>query len=282
MPKVLIPIPDLDFDPSETAIPWYYLTKAGFEIVFATKSGKAGRCDQIMLDGIGLDIWGNIPFIKNLVLIGRILRANSEAREKYANMSKSKEFQSPISWNEIKNHEFDGVFIPGGHRARGMRDFLESDTLQSFLRDFIKTNRPIGAVCHGPLLLARSIDEMTGKSIIHSRKCTALTWNLEKSANDIGNILRYWDKNYYRTYTEDKGEKYGQKSVENEMKSLIGNENFLVPPRQDFRKNSGLFRDNENDNTPSFVVIDQNLITARWPGDINTISKNFVNLFRKR
>lgn len=282
MVKVLIPIPSRDFDPSETAVPWYLMKKAGFEIVFATPDGSAGKCDEIMLDGIGLDIWGNIPALRKLVLFGRILSANSKARTHYLEMEKSPEFQNPIKWGAIKTGDFDGVIIPGGHRARGMRQFLESEVLQGFLADFIKTDKPIGAVCHGPLLLARSIDKDTQKSILYDRKCTALTWNLEKSANNFGNFLRYWDKDYYRTYKEDAHEKYGAKSVESEIKSLIQSGNFISPPLNDFKINSGLFRDTENDFSPSFIVIDKNLITARWPGDIHAFAYGFINLFGNR
>ncbi len=278
MPKILMPIPSRDFDPSETAVPWHVFKEAGFEVIFATPNGKIGICDEIMLDGKGLDIWGNIPILRNLVVFGQILRANRDAREKYAKMSESPEFQKPINWSKVGETEFDGVFLAGGHRARGMCQYLESDILQNFLRDFIKTQKPIGAICHGPLLLARTKDEATKQSIIFGRKITALTWALEKSANDLGNILRWWDRNYYRTYNEIKGEKYGERSVESEIKSLIGAENFCLPDKG-FKINSGLFRDSDIDESASFVVQDKNIVTARWPGDVYALAKKFVALF---
>ena len=34
--KVLIPLPDKDFDVTEVAVPWKLLRDAGFQVVFAT------------------------------------------------------------------------------------------------------------------------------------------------------------------------------------------------------------------------------------------------------
>ena len=51
--KVLIPLPDTDFDTTEVAVPWQLLTEAGHDVVFATEhGGSAPRCDQRLLDGV--------------------------------------------------------------------------------------------------------------------------------------------------------------------------------------------------------------------------------------
>ena len=51
--KVLIPLPDTDFDTTEVAVPWRLLTEAGHDVVFATEhGGSAPRCDQRLLDGV--------------------------------------------------------------------------------------------------------------------------------------------------------------------------------------------------------------------------------------
>ena len=39
--RVLIPLPDRDFDPTEVAVPWRVLCDAGHQVVFATE--RAGR-----------------------------------------------------------------------------------------------------------------------------------------------------------------------------------------------------------------------------------------------
>ncbi|EMO26929.1 hypothetical protein LEP1GSC170_2922 [Leptospira interrogans serovar Bataviae str. HAI135] len=55
--KVLIPLPSVDFDPSETSIPWKILKENGYEVFFATPNGKPGSADFRMLTGKGLGIW---------------------------------------------------------------------------------------------------------------------------------------------------------------------------------------------------------------------------------
>jgi putative intracellular protease/amidase len=56
MSTVLIPIPDLDFDPTEVAVSWQVLTEAGHHVVFASESGTPGQPDELMVTGQGLDL----------------------------------------------------------------------------------------------------------------------------------------------------------------------------------------------------------------------------------
>ena len=41
--RVLVPLPDADFDTTEVAVPWRLLTEAGHEVVFATERGGSRR-----------------------------------------------------------------------------------------------------------------------------------------------------------------------------------------------------------------------------------------------
>lgn len=51
--RVLVPLPDRDFDTTEVAVPWQRLTDAGHEVVFATEGGgSAPRCDARLLTGV--------------------------------------------------------------------------------------------------------------------------------------------------------------------------------------------------------------------------------------
>ena len=70
-PKVLIPMADYGHDPTgelssclsyvlvgryssllETAVPYTAFKKAGFEVQFATETGRAPECDKKMLQGV--------------------------------------------------------------------------------------------------------------------------------------------------------------------------------------------------------------------------------------
>ena len=37
--RVLLPVPDRDFDVTEVAVPWHYLKERGCDVVVATESG---------------------------------------------------------------------------------------------------------------------------------------------------------------------------------------------------------------------------------------------------
>lgn len=50
--RVLIPLPDHDFDVTEVSVPWHQLTQAGHEVVFATEAGAVPAADQRLLDGV--------------------------------------------------------------------------------------------------------------------------------------------------------------------------------------------------------------------------------------
>ncbi len=266
MTRVLIILPKNNYDPSEMAIPAKTIKDAGFELNFATPNGDISYADEIMFSGQGLDIWGKIPLLKKLIFIGAILRANKNARNAYNEVIQYHEFKNPIKYENINPNEYDALIIPGGHKADGMAQFLENEILKNVILNFNLQNKIIGAICHGPLLLARTIDPKTAKSVIYNKKITALPWELEKTANQIANFTRFWDKNYYRTYVETKDQIYGYMGVENEIKRLIGSENFQLP-KNNFKKSSGIFRDSPNDFSASFIVHDENIITARWPGD---------------
>ena len=282
MAKVVVPIPARDFDPTEVAVPWLELTRRGHVVIVATPDGAPSRADEIMLTGEGLDPWGFIPGLRKLPLVGRGLRANRDGRAAYARMIPSAAFQSPMRWDEVTRDMFDGLVLPGGHRARGMRQYLESPLVQQLAIAFFRGGAPIGAICHGVLVLARSIDPATGRSVLFGRKTTALTWRLERSAARVGRVARFWDSHYYRTYREAPGQGAGYMSVEQEVtRALAAPGDFLdaTPGGPHYRrKTSGLARDSDADQTPSFVVRDGAYVSARWPGDAHLFAREFASL----
>ena len=156
MAKVLIPLPRKDFDPSEAAVSWGVLKQRGHSVKFATPDGRPGEPDDMMLSGEGLDVWGFLPGLKHVAAIGRLMRANADARGAYARMEADSAYQAPLLWTQIRRQDFDGLLLPGGHRARGMREYLESETLQRLIADFFAAGLPVAAICHGVLLAARS------------------------------------------------------------------------------------------------------------------------------
>jgi putative intracellular protease/amidase len=256
------------------------LSNAGHTIAFATPDGQLAATDDMMLTGQGLDFWGEIPLLRKLPLIGLLMRANRDARNAYAAMIAEPDYSNPLRWDAVDASAFDGLLLPGGHRARGMRDYLESTKLQRHVADFFDAQKPVAAICHGVLLAARSRSARTGRSVLYGYRTTALTWALENSAWKVARVTRFWDPNYYRTYLEQADEPEGYMSVQQEVtRELAGPSDFLDVPAADpeyRRKTSGLQRDTMDDARPAFVVRDRNYISARWPGDAHTFAKAFA------
>lgn len=132
-------------------------------------------------------------------------------------------------------------------------------------------------ICHGVLLAARSIDPATGRSVLYGRRTTALTWRLERTAWQLTRLTRFWDRDYYRTYTEEPGQGRGYMSVQSEVTRALENPTDFRDIARNSpgwrRKSSGMVRDTATDSGPAFVVDDGNYLSARWPGDTHTFAK---------
>ncbi len=232
--RVWMPLPDRDFDPTETAVPWWVLTSAGIEVVFATERGAEPACDPKLLEGV---IFGQ-------------LGAGARAKSLYARMAESAAFRAPVPWSSIEPSEYAGLVLPGGH-AQGMKQYLDSRELRAKVAAFWSLDRPVAAICHGVLVLARTIDPVTGKSVLARRRTTCLPRYLEA----LGFGLTFWKLGrYYRTY-----ERY----VEEEVRAALDEPDaqfergplLLTPPGTRW------------DDRTAFVVEDGSYLSARWPGD---------------
>ena len=276
MGTVLIPIPDRDFDPTEVAVSWQVLRANGHRVVFATESGAPGVADDIMVSGRGLDFWSKLPVLGAVTVVGRVLGANRDARRAYQDMLASAEYQHPSSWTQITLDGIDGLLLPGGHRARGMRSYIDSDALHRLVVDAFARGLVVAAICHGVLLAARSVDPATGHSVLYGRRTTALTWTLERTAWRLSRITRFWDPDYYRTYNEEPGQPSGYMSVQSEVTRALKNPTDFCDVERGSPhwrlKTSGMARDSATDSRPAFVVDDGAYVSARWPGDTHTFA----------
>ncbi|OBH98090.1 type 1 glutamine amidotransferase domain-containing protein [Mycobacterium sp. E2733] len=276
MGTVLVPIPDRDFDPTEVAVSWRVLTRNGHRVVFATESGSPGSADDIMVTGRGLDVWSALPVLGAVPVIGLMLRANRDGRSAYREMLASNEFQQPIAWAQAGLDGVDALLLPGGHRARGMRSYIDSDILHRLVVEAFRRGVIVAAICHGVLLAARSVDPATGRSVLYGHKTTALTWAMEGLAWRLTRFTRFWDRNYYRTYTEQPGQAEGYMSVQSEVTRALENpmdfRDVVRGTPSWRRKSSGMSRDTATDSRPAFVVDDGGYVSARWPGDTHTFA----------
>ena len=247
--KVLIATSTKGFDPSEVAIPWKILTKAGIDVHFATDTGEVASPDPIMLSGKGLG------------LLKRSLIARKDARDACAQLLKDSRFMRPMSYEAIKIKKFDGLILPGGH-SKDVRPFLESKVLQSAIVAFFNAPKPVGAICHGVVAAARAIDPATGKSVLFGRQTTALLNRQELLAYRLTK-RRMGD--YYLTYPV---------TVEDEVTAALQDPG-------DFKQGPvPLFRDSPSQMARGFTHRDGRYISARWPGDVYRFSTEYLAMLR--
>ncbi|OQV25031.1 hypothetical protein BV898_01238 [Hypsibius exemplaris] len=250
--KVLIPLPSYGFDPTESAVPWKYLTDAPQQhtLTFATPDGTPGQADNRMVTGEGLGLFKSS------------MMADPVSLTFYREMLASAEFLKPILYSEIRGDDYDALLLPGGH-DKGMREYLESKILQKLVVEFFEADKPVAAICHGTLLVGRSVSDKTGYSVLYGRKTTGLTSWQERTAY---NLTRLWLGNYYLTYPAI--------FMADELKG------YLERPG-DFQCGPGVpipTRRDTREKPDGFTVRDGKYLSARWPGDAHRFATELLKL----
>lgn len=236
-------LPNSEFDPTEACIPWKVLSDAGHQVFFATGNGKAAVCDQITLTGEGLP-----SYLKSLV-------AKPENKLIYQQMAADAHFQNPTAWVDINPDEFHALVLPGGH-APGMKPYLESPAVFDICRNFFARKVPVSSVCHGILVLSRTKRD-DGKSVLYGYKVTGLNNFQEKIAITM---TRKAMGEHYQTYPQ---------TVQDEVSEQLSSANdFLSGPMLPSYGSA-------NNPNKGFIVEDQHLISARWPGDVYKLAHAF-------
>ncbi|MBK9034148.1 MAG: DJ-1/PfpI family protein [Myxococcales bacterium] len=243
MARLWMPLPDHDFDVTEVAVPWKLATEAGHEVVFATEAGATPAADPLLLRG---------------VLFGK-LGAYPEPKAFYQELTEAPAFMRTVPWADLDVAGFDGLILPGGH-APGMKQYLGAPALHAQVARFWQLGRPVGAICHGVLALARSVDPTTGASVLAGARTTCLPKYMERSAY----LLTFWKLGrYYRTYPA---------YVEDEVKAA------LADPARQFERGprTTTQRGTRDDDDATFVVEDGRYVSARWPGDAYRFARAFL------
>ncbi|WP_047286433.1 DJ-1/PfpI family protein [Pseudomonas protegens] len=247
---ILILLPHADYDPSESSLPWQAARDAGFAAQFAPPLGMPAYADSRLVSlGFG-------P-------LNPLLMTPAADLARYHAMTRDPAFCSPLPYAGVDPAAYEGLLIPGGH-ARGMRSLLESEEVRRIILAFFQADKPVAAVCHGPLALARCIDSASRRSVLHGRKVTALLAGPMELEAWL--VTAPWLGRYYRTYDH---------SVEQEIKAALASPADFLPgpwlPR----------RDSAQHPERGFVVRDRNLLTARWPGDCHRFANEWVTLLQQ-
>lgn len=89
--------------------------------------------------------------------------------------------------SEVSAEEFDAIFYPGGHGP--MWDLPDNATSIALIEAFVKTGKPVGAVCHAPVALL-NVRDNDGHYLIKGKKITAFT-NEEEAAVGLTKVVPF-------------------------------------------------------------------------------------------
>jgi putative intracellular protease/amidase len=200
-------------------------------------------------DGLGL----GTPF----------LRCRKREAELYRDFERAPCFERPLAYEDLQESAFDALVLPGGH-APGMKEFLDSEILHTLTARFFAQDKPVAAICHGVLVVARSVAPTTGRSVLHGKKTTALPNFMELAAW----LATYpWRGDYIRTY---------RTTVQDEVESALAHPgDFHAGPKL-------LVRDSAGHPERGFAVVDGNYVSARWPGDAYRFTQELLRLLERR
>jgi putative intracellular protease/amidase len=191
------------------------------------------------------------------VVFGK-LGADPAAIADYRALQASAEFVAPLRWDAIQPSLYDALLLPGGH-APGMKQYLASPLLQAKVAEFASLRRPIAAICHGVLVLARAKDPATGRSVLHGRRSTCLPKYME----GLAYALSFWKLGrYYRTYPAYVEEEVGAALA---APGDFGRGPITLGTRGTATSDRG-----------AFVCEDGNYISARWPGDAYLFARKLI------
>jgi putative intracellular protease/amidase len=235
---ILMPLPDHGFDPTEASIPWKVCTSNGWWVDCSTEHGQVAQTDLNKIKG-------PLP---------GLLSAGKKAQSAYQLMTQDQAYQHPIPYAEIDPDRYEALLLPGGD-APGVRQYLENPILQEKVLQFWKHGKLIGAICHGVLVLARTVDPATGRSILYGHKVTATPKSLDRLAYRLDSLLI---KHGYIMYSS---------CVADEVRACLKHPD-------DFSKGPSILS--------PYVVTDGNLVTSRWYFDAELFAERFVMELKQR
>ncbi len=133
---------------TELAAPYYILTEAGYEVVFASPEGGEAPIDLLSM---------KTPFTTDYTdrfLNDPVAMFAAKHTRKLRNIDYS---------------TYDALFIPGGY---GLLTDLSSDQhLIKMIKDFYEDKRPVAMVCHAPAIL-RDVKLSNGKFLVEGVNLT--------------------------------------------------------------------------------------------------------------
>ncbi|WP_223165593.1 type 1 glutamine amidotransferase domain-containing protein [Lentzea indica] len=251
--RVLIPLPDHDFDVTEVAGSWRLLTDAGHEVVFtAEHGGHPSQADHLLLGG---------------VLFGQ-LGAEPGPKGFYEQLTEAAEYREPTAWAAVEPAECDGLVLPGGH-APGMRQYLVPSCCRERLPSSGHwTGRwARSATACWCWRVRRIRAPAAGCSPDAARRACRSTWSARRTSSPRGGVAGTTAP--ILTYVQEEVVAAG--AVFERGPAELSRRGPVELSR----------RGTAADDTSAFVVRDGNYVSARWPGDAYLFARTFASLLER-
>ncbi len=150
----------------EFASPYYAFKDAGYTITLASPMG------------------GQVPIDPNSLADDAMTDdATRYTKDEVARSAMS----STIVLEDVRADEFDAVFYPGGHGP--LWDLSDNTHSTMLIEDMIKAQKPVGAVCHAPIVL-KEVKRADGEFFINGKTVTGFS-NSEENAMELTEVVPY-------------------------------------------------------------------------------------------
>ena len=150
----------------EFAAPYYVLKDAGAAITLA--SPKGGQPP--------LDPKSDLPDFQTAST--RRFRADAAATDQLAHT---------VQLSDVSADAFDAIFYPGGHGP--MWDMPDNPVSIKLIEAFVKAGKPVGAVCHAPVVLV-NVHGTDGEFFVKGKRVTGFS-NSEEAAVGLTQVVPF-------------------------------------------------------------------------------------------
>ena len=150
----------------EFAAPYYLLKDKGYDITLTSPKGGQPPIDPK----------SNEPDFQTPATV----RFNGDKETKEI-LSKT------IKLSSVNQSDYDAVFFPGGHGP--LWDLAEDPHSIALIESFIKSNKPVSAVCHAPAIFKHT-KNTDGTALVNGKKITGFS-NSEEEAVQLTNVVPF-------------------------------------------------------------------------------------------
>ena len=130
--------------------PYYEFIDEGYELVLASPKGGQPPIDPFSTT------------TENITASNRRFQDDEAAKQK---------FNNTLTLQELDATDFDALFFPGGHGP--LWDLASNEQCGKLILDFLASNKPVAAVCHGPAALIKAAELKPG--LLKGKRITGFT-----------------------------------------------------------------------------------------------------------